>query len=593
MENLNPKILFIQECLTQGQHDVAVKECGTLFEVSLRELFRTAIATLPFARRTVIVEKEREIGKGVKGIDSFGFGELVGLLRESLLVKDWGAICGQQPGLVEGMNLTSIVALRNQITHKGGLCTRHEAELVLWSLKTFLSAAGHLVAEKPPLSEEQSNVDPVTFIDKHQASEIFRARLRDPAIQVIQIVTYTNEVEAGAMTRYAVRGSKTIEIYKRSIVSDLRDQQAANIQRLLAGKETSWKKYRRSLKATISVEEEFSDSKEVSVKHYFYDGPPTKRAFVFDGKEAVLSYYETYEDSLSTPGSSYKGMEEALRIHVTDETTHGRFVLEELRHFVASVRATGRTWRNESRMLDSPGSGGAVVSLPCFNPAAVLLDLDGVLYDSMPLYVEAWQSAFRQIGVEIPEELVYQHEGRSANDTVRLIMSKVARRAASDDEMDQVIGRKRAILDKSEVPVMPGAVELLRAIARTKTPRFIVTSSTRTGLKADLARDFGGLVPEDCIVCGGDVAVGKPDPEPYLSACRRAGVDPWCAVSIENAPLGVESASRAGTYCIAVATGKIGADELKACGARNVVDSCARLSEMWPGIVEMLSRDKA
>jgi len=94
------------------------------------------------------------------------------------------------------------------------------------------------------------------------------------------------------MTRYALSGDKTVEIYKRSIVTDLCDQQRTNVERALAGSPKLWKKHKRSLNATRTVEEEFRDCSTIAIQHYFYDAPPSKRAFVFDGREAVVSYYE-------------------------------------------------------------------------------------------------------------------------------------------------------------------------------------------------------------------------------------------------------------------------------------------------------------
>jgi len=98
LDALNQKLSFIEDCLRQGQHDVAVKECGTLFEIAIRELLRNAMRSLPFARRAQLLEKEREIGRGAKGADSFGFGELVGMLRETGLVKEWATICVESLG---------------------------------------------------------------------------------------------------------------------------------------------------------------------------------------------------------------------------------------------------------------------------------------------------------------------------------------------------------------------------------------------------------------------------------------------------------------------------------------------------------------
>ena len=77
-----------------------------------------------------------------------------------------------------------------------------------------------------------------------------------------------------------------------------------------------------------------------------------------------------------------------------------------------------------------------------------------------------------------------------------------------------------------------------------------------------------------------DVKHGKPDPEPYLKGLQLAGVRPWEAVAIDNAPLGVESAHRAGILTLGVRTGPLPEGALREAGADIEVNSmlmCAKI----------------
>lgn len=429
-----------------------------------------------------------------------------------------------------------------------------------------------------------------TVIDKFKASEIFHKRLSDPKVYNIKVISYTNEVEAGAINRYSVQCPKRIEIYKRSIISDLAEQQAVNTERLLAGSSLKlWDKKGKSVPASILIEKEFVDIEGIEVTQYFYEGAPTKRAYVFDDKEAIITFYETYENVTSVSGSIYKGMAGSPFIWITNETDYGKFLLAELDHFARSVRLMGRTWETEKELLSNGELRACLTKSPCIEPKAVFLDLDGVIYDSLPLYVEAWSEAFREIGVNILQEDVYLQEGRSGLLTVEVLSKKYKNRTATQAEINRVQELKRSVLNRlGKPPVMDGAHELLSAIESSGLPYYIVTGSSKDSLLDDLREDFGERFSEKNLVTGKDVKYGKPSPEPYVIACAKANVFPSSAIVVENAPLGIESAVRCGTYCIAVNTGILQDTILKRCGARNIVKDCKQLSQLWESFIGIL-----
>jgi HAD superfamily hydrolase (TIGR01509 family) len=427
-------------------------------------------------------------------------------------------------------------------------------------------------------------------IDKFKASEIFHKRLSDPKVYNVKVISYTNEVEAGAINRYSVQGPKRIEIYKRSIISDLAEQQAVNTDRLLVGSSLKpWDKKSKSVPASVLIEKEFKDSEGIEVLQYFYEGAPTKRAYVFDDKEAVVTFYETYENVTSVSGSIYKGMAGSPFIWITNDTDYGKFLLAELDNFAKSVRLTGRTWETEKELLSSGELRACLTKSPCIEPKAVFLDLDGVIYNSLPLYVEAWSQAFREIGVTITQEDVYLQEGRSGQLTVDVLLKKY-NKAATQVEMKHVQEFKGSVLNTlGKPPIMDGARELLSAIESSGLPYYIVTGSSKDSLLDDLREDFGERFSEKNLVTGKDVKYGKPSPEPYIIACAKANVFPSAAIVVENAPLGIESAVRCGTYCIAVNTGILHDAILKRCGARNIVKDCRQLSQLWESFIGILN----
>ena len=102
---------------------------------------------------------------------------------------------------------------------------------------------------------------------------------------------------------------------------------------------------------------------------------------------------------------------------------------------------------------------------------------------------------------------------------------------------------------RREVPLQPGARELLASVARAGLPRALVTSSERSFMNAVLAST--GL-RFDVLVCADDVTATKPDPESYLLAAKLIGVPPADCFALEDSPNGVASAEAAGCRVIAV-----------------------------------------
>jgi beta-phosphoglucomutase len=472
-------------------------------------------------------------------------------------------------------------------------------ELVSNLVLGFISELDRLIASGPTdvildnmLNEKQLYEDlGIRFIDKLKASEIFHRKLSDPATKKITIVSYTNEVEAGAITHYRVVGKKDIEVLKRSIWIDLAEQQVCNLTRLASGvKVRPWSKRTVSLNASKVIADEFAESQDVRVSQLFYPYPPTKRAYIFDSTEAIVGTYEHQQDLLSGGGSLYKGMGSTPSVWISNQSMIGRFLLEEMLLHINFLRMHSHTWEKELEVIEQNRSFPNEINSPCFNPEAVFLDLDGVLYDSLSQYVEAWTQGFALVGINVPVIEIYREEGRKGHATVESIRDRLGLRALLKSEIDSILTkRSEVLLSLGRPPIQRGAKELVRAIAKSKLPIWVVTGSSRENLAEQVAEDFAGLIAADNVITGNHVRVGKPDPEPYLLAVEDAHVSPHRAIVIENGPLGIRSASQAGNFCIAVNTGCLEDRELLDAGARVVFSSCEFVANCWTEILKILS----
>jgi HAD superfamily hydrolase (TIGR01509 family) len=181
--------------------------------------------------------------------------------------------------------------------------------------------------------------------------------------------------------------------------------------------------------------------------------------------------------------------------------------------------------------------------------AAVLFDMDGLLVDTEPLWLETETAVMARLGARWTAGDQEALLGGSMARTVSYLLAKATRPAPPQDVerwmIDGMLDRVRA----GRVVVRPGARELVTAVAAAEVPYALVTSSQRSFAAAVL--DATGL-RFPVTVCGDDVSVTKPAPEPYLLAAKLLDVDPARCVALEDSPNGVASAGAAGCRVVAV-----------------------------------------
>jgi HAD superfamily hydrolase (TIGR01509 family) len=181
--------------------------------------------------------------------------------------------------------------------------------------------------------------------------------------------------------------------------------------------------------------------------------------------------------------------------------------------------------------------------------AAVLFDMDGLLVDTEPLWLETETEIMARLGAQWTAEDQEALLGGSMERTVSYLLAKATRPAPPRDiarwMIDGMLDRVRA----GRVVVRPGARELVAAVAAAGVPYALVTSSQRSFADAVLG-STGLRFP--VTVCGDDVTATKPAPEPYLLAAKLLDVDPARCVALEDSPNGVASAGAAGCAVVAV-----------------------------------------
>lgn len=221
-------------------------------------------------------------------------------------------------------------------------------------------------------------------------------------------------------------------------------------------------------------------------------------------------------------------------------------------------------------------------SFKTFCPKAVLFDMDGVLYDSMPNHSVSWHRSMARYGLDIKPEEAYLYEGMRGVETIKLLARKQWGRELSDEEAQEMYDDKSAEFKKCPAPQkMPGVEELMQKIKTDGLKIVVVTGSGQRSLLSKLETAFHGLIHSDLMVTSFDVSHGKPAPDPYLSGMKKAGIEPWEGIVVENAPLGVRAGVAANIFTIAVNTGPLPDKMLADEGANLIFDRMTDLRDSW------------
>ena len=181
--------------------------------------------------------------------------------------------------------------------------------------------------------------------------------------------------------------------------------------------------------------------------------------------------------------------------------------------------------------------------------AAVLFDMDGLLVDTEPLWLETETEVMDRLGAPWSADDQEALLGGSMERTVGYILAKAARPVPPETVEAWMIDGMLARVRAGRVVIRPGARELITEVAASGLPYALVTSSQRSFAEAVL--DATGL-PFPVTVCGEDVSETKPAPDPYLMGAKLLDADPERCVALEDSPNGVASATAAGCRVVAV-----------------------------------------
>ena len=225
--------------------------------------------------------------------------------------------------------------------------------------------------------------------------------------------------------------------------------------------------------------------------------------------------------------------------------------------------------------------------LPTASPRALLLDVDGTLVDSTYVHVSTWARALAEAGAPVPHAEVHRRIGKDGSTLVAELL-EVGGVEDDDEVRDRVAGRAKDLHDEyyadaaDSLRLLPGARDLVRGAKERGWITVLATSAPPSEFRH--ARELLGVDDHvDAVTTGEDVDTAKPDPTVVAIALERAGVDAEHAVMVGDATWDAIAAGKLGIRSIAVRTGGIGDDELRAAGYAEIADDAA-------GVLALLDR---
>ncbi len=207
---------------------------------------------------------------------------------------------------------------------------------------------------------------------------------------------------------------------------------------------------------------------------------------------------------------------------------------------------------------------------------AFLFDLDGTLIDSVYQHVLAWREALEAAGIELAVWRIHRRIGMSGGLFVNALLRETGHQLTAEEEANlQRLHAEAYAREVKQVRPLPGARELLSYLSRAKVPWAIATSGRIEN--AHHALDVLGVGPEVPVITRDQVQYAKPDPDLFLAAAERLGVEISASVVVGDSVWDLLAARRARALGVGLLSGGYGQDELERAGAYRVYQDPADL----------------
>jgi HAD superfamily hydrolase (TIGR01509 family) len=200
---------------------------------------------------------------------------------------------------------------------------------------------------------------------------------------------------------------------------------------------------------------------------------------------------------------------------------------------------------------------------------AFLFDLDGTLVDSVYQHVLAWREALERCGIELAVWRIHRRIGMSGGLLVNALLRETAQPVTSEQaEQLRRFHAEAYARQVAQVRPLPGAKDLLAFLTKVGVPWAIATSGRMESARPAL--DLLGVNAGAAVITRDQVERAKPDPDLFLAAAERLGVDIHASIVVGDSVWDLLAAQRARALGIGLLSGGYGEDELDRAGAYRV-----------------------
>ncbi|WP_113675444.1 HAD family hydrolase [Vallitalea guaymasensis] len=174
----------------------------------------------------------------------------------------------------------------------------------------------------------------------------------------------------------------------------------------------------------------------------------------------------------------------------------------------------------------------------------IIFDMDGLMLDTESIALESWERAGKDFGYVISRELMMKAVGRTLVDTRKLLVKNLGDDFPFEEVRKVRIDYTKEFMSLNGVPMKEGLIEFLEYCRTMKIPTAVATSTNRSDAielleKVDIVGYF------NTIVCGDEIEKGKPEPDIFLMASKKLGVNPERCIVLEDSENGILAATRA------------------------------------------------
>ncbi|MFA6940140.1 MAG: HAD family phosphatase [Clostridiaceae bacterium] len=178
------------------------------------------------------------------------------------------------------------------------------------------------------------------------------------------------------------------------------------------------------------------------------------------------------------------------------------------------------------------------------NVSLVIFDMDGLMLDTERISIESLGKAGKEYGYNITPNIVMKMIGMNSKGCEKVFKENFGEQFPLDDIRKLKSKFLSAIIDKTGVPVKTGLYELLEFLKGKNVLTAVATSTAKKSAEK-LLKSANILDKFHLIICGDEVAAGKPDPEIFLKTAYKLNCRPEECIVFEDSENGIKAASRA------------------------------------------------